>query len=182
MIVWDPNKAIDIGRWSICEGGRLERLYSSQSLLQMVTHLCTVPFLTKCLFVTNALSDQIPHSLSKEKILFWPNTFPDKYHFRFLDKCPFWPNALPDRMPFLTKCLSWPNALPDQMPFLTKCPFWPNALSDQVPFLTKCPFWPNALLPMPFSHTTHGIACLEPLMCHLCPHRPHPGALLFEAL
>ena len=24
-IVWDPNKAIDIGEWSICGGGRLER-------------------------------------------------------------------------------------------------------------------------------------------------------------
>ena len=27
MFVWDPNKAIDIRRWSICGGGRLERLY-----------------------------------------------------------------------------------------------------------------------------------------------------------
>ena len=27
MIIWDPNKAIDIGRWSTCGGGRLERFY-----------------------------------------------------------------------------------------------------------------------------------------------------------
>ena len=27
MIVWDPNKAIDIGSWSICGGGWLDRFY-----------------------------------------------------------------------------------------------------------------------------------------------------------
>ena len=27
MIGWDPNNAFVIGRWSICGGGRLERLY-----------------------------------------------------------------------------------------------------------------------------------------------------------
>ena len=26
-IVWDPNKAIDIGEWSACGGGWLERFY-----------------------------------------------------------------------------------------------------------------------------------------------------------
>ena len=26
-IVWDPNKAIDIGEWLICGGGQLERYY-----------------------------------------------------------------------------------------------------------------------------------------------------------
>ena len=25
LIGWDPNKAIDIGEWSICGGGRLKR-------------------------------------------------------------------------------------------------------------------------------------------------------------
>ena len=25
MVIWDPNKAIDIGEWSICGGGRLQR-------------------------------------------------------------------------------------------------------------------------------------------------------------
>ena len=27
LIVWDRNKTIDIGEWSICEGGRLESFY-----------------------------------------------------------------------------------------------------------------------------------------------------------
>ena len=27
VIVWEPNKAIDIGKWSIFGGGRLERFY-----------------------------------------------------------------------------------------------------------------------------------------------------------
>ena len=27
MVVWDPNKAIDKGRWSIWGGGRLEGFY-----------------------------------------------------------------------------------------------------------------------------------------------------------
>ena len=27
LIVSEPNKAIDIGAWSICGGGRLERFY-----------------------------------------------------------------------------------------------------------------------------------------------------------
>ena len=27
VVVWDPDKAIDIGEWSICGGGRLERIY-----------------------------------------------------------------------------------------------------------------------------------------------------------
>ena len=26
-IIWDPNKAIDVGEWSICGGGQLERFY-----------------------------------------------------------------------------------------------------------------------------------------------------------
>ena len=26
-IIWDPNKAIDIGEWLICVGGRLKMLY-----------------------------------------------------------------------------------------------------------------------------------------------------------
>ena len=26
-IIWDPNKVSDIGEWSICGGGRLERFY-----------------------------------------------------------------------------------------------------------------------------------------------------------
>ena len=28
----DPNKAIGIGEWSICGGGRLKKLYSKTSL------------------------------------------------------------------------------------------------------------------------------------------------------
>ena len=27
VILWDPNKTIDIGEWSICGAGRLERFY-----------------------------------------------------------------------------------------------------------------------------------------------------------
>ena len=27
VIVWDPNKAIDLGEGSICGGGRIERFY-----------------------------------------------------------------------------------------------------------------------------------------------------------
>ena len=30
-IVWDPKKAIDIGEWSICGGGWLERFYCTLS-------------------------------------------------------------------------------------------------------------------------------------------------------
>ena len=26
-IVWDGNKAVDIGEWAVCGGGRLERFY-----------------------------------------------------------------------------------------------------------------------------------------------------------
>ena len=33
VIVWDSNKAIDIGEWSIPGGGRLERFYCSPKLL-----------------------------------------------------------------------------------------------------------------------------------------------------
>ena len=31
-IGWDPNKAIDIGEWSICGGCRLMRFYSSTNM------------------------------------------------------------------------------------------------------------------------------------------------------
>ena len=27
VIVWDPNETIDIGEWSICGGGQLDRFY-----------------------------------------------------------------------------------------------------------------------------------------------------------
>ena len=36
-IVWDPNNVMDVREWSICGGGRLERLYSSS--IYIATHI-----------------------------------------------------------------------------------------------------------------------------------------------
>ena len=42
-IVWCPNNVIDIGEWSICGGGRLERFYCS-SLCDDETGTYRAPF------------------------------------------------------------------------------------------------------------------------------------------
>ena len=64
MIVWDPNKAIDIGKWSICGGGLLERFYGIYIYIY-IYHFClnnselkygkktSASVLTKDLFLQN---------------------------------------------------------------------------------------------------------------------------------
>ena len=39
VIVWDPNNTIDVGRWSICGGGQLERFYSISVQLKQTSTL-----------------------------------------------------------------------------------------------------------------------------------------------
>ena len=40
VIIWDSNKAIDIGNWSICWGGHLERFYCTSRLRNHWEGLC----------------------------------------------------------------------------------------------------------------------------------------------
>ena len=43
-IVWDPNKVVDIGEWSICGGGWLERFY----FLYMCVCVCVCVYIYMC--------------------------------------------------------------------------------------------------------------------------------------
>ena len=44
-IVWDPNEVIDIGKWSICGGGRLEVLLCTYSkYIQIYICVCVCVF------------------------------------------------------------------------------------------------------------------------------------------
>ena len=40
VVVWDSNKVIDIGEWSICGGGRLERFYCMFTHTHRHTNAC----------------------------------------------------------------------------------------------------------------------------------------------
>ena len=46
VIFWDPNKAINVGEWPICGGGRVERFYyievCSQLRVVVEAGLCTL--------------------------------------------------------------------------------------------------------------------------------------------
>ena len=39
-VTWDPNKAIDIGTWSICGGERLERFYCIYIYIYIYIAIC----------------------------------------------------------------------------------------------------------------------------------------------
>ena len=39
MIVWGRNKVIDIGEWSACEGGKLERFYCISVSIYMYIYM-----------------------------------------------------------------------------------------------------------------------------------------------
>ena len=73
MIVWDPNKSIDIGEWAICGDGRLKRFYcvSNSSTGALADHLeeyLIVVFLVKEFIHPNI------HFFSTEVLVSRPST------------------------------------------------------------------------------------------------------------
>ena len=61
VIAWDPNKVIDIGQWSICGGGRLERLTVNMCILyHIIYNKCNISY---TIYIISHISHDIIYSI-----------------------------------------------------------------------------------------------------------------------
>ena len=68
VILWDPNKAIDIGEWSICGGGQLESFCCISQYTSVYVYISQYVSMYIYIYISQSVCVCLYHSLTQAVI------------------------------------------------------------------------------------------------------------------